>query len=105
MCFQCGDQYNIGNSKQLISLTREVDTVERVSTEVEGPSYINLSIEGDIVTVVQEVDCFNGLAVNNQGVNTILVSGTLKNTSLTLLIDSGSTHNFVDQHTITKAGY
>ena len=113
MCFLYRDTYNVGQCnvgnqcrpKQLNWLIGKVKTGEEVSSEVEDPSYTILSIEGEIEQEVQEAVWLNAFTGNNQGVNTILVSGTLKNTSLTLLIDSGSTHNFVDQHTITKAGY
>lgn len=55
---------------------------------MEDPSYTDLSIKGEIEQEVQESVCLNALTGSNQGVNTILISGIVKNRRLTLLIDS-----------------
>ncbi|KAH0767947.1 hypothetical protein KY285_003818 [Solanum tuberosum] len=103
LCFRCGDKYTVGHQcrpKQLNCLTGEVETDEGVYMEVEDPTYIDLRIEGEIEHEVQEAVYLNALTQSIQGVNTILVSGTMKNRILTLLIDSRSTHSFIDQYTV-----
>ncbi|KAH0725499.1 hypothetical protein KY284_001364 [Solanum tuberosum] len=91
--------------KQLNCLTGGVEIDEGVYVEVEDQTYMYLRIEGEIEHEVQEAVCLNALTGSIQGVNTILVSGTMKNRILTMLIDSRSTHSFIDQHTVIGAGY
>lgn len=62
-------------------------------------------IEGEIEQEVQEVVCMSALSVSNPGVSFILVKGNVKNMNLTVLIDSGSTHSFIDKNTIKETGY
>lgn len=62
-------------------------------------------IEGVIEKKVQQVVCLNALTGHNQGENTILVGGTAKKRQLTILIYSGNTHSFIDEHTTKAAGY
>lgn len=83
----------------------EVEAAAGGSVEIEDPSYMDLNIEGEREQEVQEAVCLNALTGSNQGVNTILMNGTVKNRSLTLLIDYGSTHCFIDPHTVTRVGY
>ncbi|KAH0671271.1 hypothetical protein KY285_023835 [Solanum tuberosum] len=54
---------------------------------------------------IQQVVCLNALTGHNQGENTILVGGTVKKRQLSILIDSGSTHSFIDEHTIQATGH
>ena len=42
---------------------------------------------------------------NNQGVNSILVRGSVKNRTLDVLINSGSTHSFIDDKDVSDTGY
>lgn len=108
LCFRCGDKYVVGHQckqKQLNCLSRVVETTEEGHVEIEDPSYADMIIEGEIEQKVEEVVCLNALSGSSQGVNTILVSGTVKNKSLTLFIDSGSTHSFIHQHILIGAGY
>ncbi|KAH0730265.1 hypothetical protein KY289_001453 [Solanum tuberosum] len=108
LCFQCGEKYTVGlqcRPKQLNCLTRGVETAEGLSAEVEDPTYMDRTIEGDIEHEVQEAVCLNALTGSIQGVNTILVSGTVKNMSLTLLIDSGSTHSYIDQQSHQRRSF
>lgn len=83
----------------------EVKIVEEVFVEVEDPTYMDLSIEGKIEHKVQEAVSLNALTGSSQGVNTVLVSGTVKNRSPTMFFDSGNTYCFIDQHTVIGAGY
>lgn len=47
----------------------------------------------------------SALSGKNQGVNTILAKGSVKNRNLALLIDIGSTDSFIDENIVRKSGY
>ena len=64
-----------------------------------------ITIEGIVEQEVQQVVCLNALTGHNKGENTILVGGTVKKRDLAILIDSGSTHSFIDKHIVTASGY
>ncbi|KAH0658677.1 hypothetical protein KY285_027215 [Solanum tuberosum] len=49
--------------------------------------------------------CFSALSRSCNEVNTILVSGVVKKRSLSVLVDSGSTHNFINEVTVQETGY
>ena len=69
----------------------------------EGHS--ELIIEGEIEQEIQEVMCLSALSGGNRGVNSILVKGIVKNRNLVVLVDSRSTHSFIDEHTMKETGY
>ena len=69
----------------------------------EGHS--ELIIEGEIEQEIQEVMCLSALSGGNRGVNSILVKGIVKNRNLVVLVDSRSTHSFIDEHTMKEIGY
>ncbi|PHT64289.1 Aspartic proteinase CDR1 [Capsicum annuum] len=87
-----------GNLAQANFLIGEVEPFEERPGVIEDPSYSDVIIKGELDQEVQEVVCLNALSDNNQGVNIILVSGTVKNRALNLLIDSGSTYSFLDKN-------
>ncbi|XP_009786104.1 uncharacterized protein [Nicotiana sylvestris] len=76
LCYKCGKKYTQGHQCKKKQLNSMIGTTE-VPTEI-----------GD-----------------NKGVNTILVRGTIGNRKLPVLIDSGSTHSFIDATTIKESGY
>lgn len=47
-----------------------------------------------------EAICLSALAGNNSGMNSMLVRGIRKNRSLIVLVDSGSTHSFIDEQAV-----
>ena len=65
----------------------------------------DITIEGVVEQEVQQAVCLNTLTGHNMGENTILVRGTVKKRHLAILIDSGSTHSFIDKHTLAASGY
>ncbi|XP_075083577.1 uncharacterized protein LOC142167313 [Nicotiana tabacum] len=108
LCFRCGKRYTPGHQckkKQLNCLLGEVEVARECPNDNEDPYLADLIIEGDMEQVVHEVVCMSALSENNQGVNIILVKGSAKNRNLALLIDSGSTHSFIDENTVKEAGY
>ncbi|XP_060190417.1 uncharacterized protein LOC132619575 [Lycium barbarum] len=64
-----------------------------------------LIIEGGLEQEVQEAICMNAFSGNNRGENTILVGRTVKKRQIILMINSGSTHSFIDEHTMKETGY
>ncbi|XP_070013614.1 uncharacterized protein [Nicotiana sylvestris] len=88
-CYRCGE------SKPL---------PESVEIEEEQPCTY-LIIEGELEQEVIVAMCMNVLTGDNRGVNTILVRSTIRNRKLTLLIDSGITHCFIDVITVKEIGY
>lgn len=71
----------------------------------ELPDLTDVIIELDESQEVQEVICLSALSRNSQGINSILVSGVVKNRKLTVLVDLGSTHSFIDEQTVIDSGY
>ncbi|OIT20411.1 hypothetical protein A4A49_38895 [Nicotiana attenuata] len=108
LCYKCGEKYTQGHQckkKQLNCMVGAVeDLLERQEIEGEQPN-IDLFIEGELEQEVMEVVCMNALSGDNRGVNTTLVRGTIGNRKLTVLIDSGSTHSFIDVTTIKETSY
>lgn len=54
---------------------------------------------------IQEAVCFSALSGSCNEVNTILVNGVVKKRLLSVLVDSGSTHNFINEVTVQETGY
>ncbi|XP_070016017.1 uncharacterized protein [Nicotiana sylvestris] len=110
LCYRCGEKYNLGHQckvKQLSCLKGRVETEtqleEREITQVSIP--FELIIEDGVKQEIQEAIYMNALSGNNQGKNTILVGGTVKKRHVTVMIDSGSTQSFIDEHTVKETGY
>ncbi|XP_070022047.1 uncharacterized protein [Nicotiana sylvestris] len=104
LCFRCGEKFGPGHMcqfKQLQCLTGEV---EEVATIQEEPPP-EIKIELDLGPEIQETVCFNALSGTNMGVNTILVRGVFRRKELTILVDLGSTHNFINEITVKETGY
>ncbi|KAF3629826.1 hypothetical protein T459_22842 [Capsicum annuum] len=103
LCFKCGDKYSPGHQckmNQLQCITREIE--EMPSDQINNPE---IEIEGELNSEIQEVVCLNALSESNLGVNPILVGGTKKNKSLSVLVDSGATHSFIDEQTVRETGH
>ncbi|XP_070055402.1 uncharacterized protein [Nicotiana tomentosiformis] len=106
--FRCGEKYTPGHQckkKQLNYLFGEVEAALECPNDSEGPSLADLIIEGGKEKVVQEAVCMSALSGNNQGVNSILVRGSVKNRNLALLVDFSSTHSFIDENTVKETGH
>nr|XP_009760314.1 PREDICTED: uncharacterized protein LOC104212668 [Nicotiana sylvestris] len=107
-CYKCGEKYNQGHQykkKQLNSMIRTTEVPTETGEIEEEQSCAGLIIEGEVEQEIIEAVCLNALSGDNKGVNTILVRGTIGNRKLTMLIDSRSTHSFIDATTVKESGY
>lgn len=98
----CEDKFISGHickKKQLNCLVGEAEPM----MEVNEDTY-ELILEGEIEHEVQEVVCLNALKGGNRGINSTLVKGIVKNRNLAVLVDSRSTHSFIDEHTMRESG-
>lgn len=86
-------------------LIRKVEAALECPNDSEDPSPADLVIKGGVEKVVQEAVCMSALLGNNQGVNSILVKGSVKNRNLALLFDFGSTHSLIDVNTVKVTGH
>ncbi|XP_019251395.1 PREDICTED: uncharacterized protein LOC109230342 [Nicotiana attenuata] len=108
LCYKCGEKYAPGHQckkKQLNSMIGTTEVPIETSEIEEEQNSAGLIIEGEMEQEVIEVVCLNALSSDNKGVNTILVRRTIGNRKLTVLIDSGSTHSFIDATTVKESGY
>ncbi|XP_075101843.1 uncharacterized protein LOC142177270 [Nicotiana tabacum] len=110
LCYICGEKYAPDHQckrRQLNCLKGEVEAEAQLDefeiTEVPIPP--DLIIEGGVEQEIQEAIYMNALSGNNQGENTILIGETVKKRHITVIIDSGSTHSFIDEHTVKETGY
>jgi len=62
-------------------------------------------VPADLDTDIPEALCLSALSGNCNGVNTILVAGWVKKRALSILVDSGSTHSFINELTVVETGY
>ncbi|KAH0748996.1 hypothetical protein KY290_028228 [Solanum tuberosum] len=91
---RCGAKYQVGH--------RSIDAeVPKHSESLAQTVEIEIAEGVDI----QEVVCFSALSGSCNEVNTILVSGVVKKRSLSVLIDSGSTHNFINEVIVQETDY
>lgn len=58
----------------------------------------------DLGADIPEASCLSALSGNCNGVNTILVAGWVKKRALSILVDSGSTHSFINELTVVETG-
>lgn len=106
LCFTCGEKYYPGYNCKAKQLNCVVGGKEALPPdEIEVPEPPDLIIEGEIQQEVLDDICLSALSSNSQGVNATLVKGSVKNRVLVLLIDSGSTHNFIGEQAVSDTGY
>ena len=106
--FVVGRKYSPGHlckTRQLNCLTGIIENEDDNEPVLVTEENEEITIEGIVEQEVQQVVCLNALMGHNKGENTILVGGTFKKRDLTTLIDSKSTHNFIDKHTVTSSLY
>ncbi|KAH0685512.1 hypothetical protein KY290_016997 [Solanum tuberosum] len=106
LCFRCGDKYTPRHkckNRQLNcikGITEDGQAAWATPTEtskiIKEQALTDMIIEGEIQQEMQEAICLSALSGNHNGVNTILVKGIAKNRNLTVMVDSGSTHSFID---------
>ncbi|KAF3682691.1 hypothetical protein FXO38_01163 [Capsicum annuum] len=82
------------------------DTGEVITEPADGLDEIEIKVNRDDSTQeVAKAVCLNALSGCTQGVNTIMVKGSLKNKFLIVMVDSGSTHSFIDAQTVKEIGF
>lgn len=105
LCYKCGDKRGLGHqckNKQLNTMiagekTRELDQTTDLPQELE---FIEDSQELEMVDEAVSLNTLPGTEVPN----TITLNGTAKKKILTILLDSGSTHSFLDIETARHIG-
>uniref|UniRef100_A0A3Q7FJK1 Retrotransposon gag domain-containing protein n=2 Tax=Solanum lycopersicum TaxID=4081 RepID=A0A3Q7FJK1_SOLLC len=108
LCFRYGEKYGPGH----LCKTRQLNCLTGIIVNEDDNEPVLVTEENEEITIeriveqeVQQVVCLNALTGHNKGENTILVGGTVKKRDLAILIDSGSTHSFIDKHTVTALVY
>ena len=100
-CFKCGDKYTPGHRCNAKSL----HMIEGIEEEEEGEVKEFNETVPEECTERRPIDEF-GLSLNalaeNDTYNTIRIKGNCQGRDLIILIDSGSTHSFIDEATITE---
>ena len=97
LCFYCDDKFTPRHR-----CTRpQLFMLEDISFE-EGSADIDMKIEDTADEAISEIS-FHALAGTTHP-QTFQVIGKVGNKALTVLIDGGSTHNFIDQAVVTKLG-
>jgi hypothetical protein len=100
-CFKCGDKYTPGHKCS----TKGLHMIEGVEEEEdEGIKELEGTVQNECKEM-SPIDEF-GLSLNalaeNDTYNTIRIKGNYRGRDLIILIDSGSTHNFIDESTISE---
>ena len=94
LCFRCGDKYHPGQpcKRQILLLEGNEDSDQEIE---EGEDGANKKVEfnGEI-----SIYALKGVANNK----IIKITGQAKGSNLTILIDSGSTHSFIDENTARR---
>ncbi|KAL5722153.1 hypothetical protein ACHQM5_005710 [Ranunculus cassubicifolius] len=104
LCYNWDDVYSFGHrckSPQIFLLSG--DTTEGDSDQLqtpEEPSDLTPSSDSSDTEIAISINALSG----NSTYHTLKLQGTVKNHTITMLIDSGSTHNFVDINTARKLG-
>ncbi|XP_057481136.1 uncharacterized protein LOC130768158 [Actinidia eriantha] len=100
LCYYCDEKYSLGHRcerPQLFMIEDAPHIEEEEEENGEEPSQ-----EAKTWELLPEIS-FHAIA-GAEHPQTLRVLGKLKNKSLMVLIDGGSTHNFIDQHTASRFG-
>lgn len=102
LCYKCGDKYFPGHQckqKQLnaIFATTEQEGEEQLEMEYERA---NLELQEEAVVEAVSLNALSGTEVPN----TIRLKWESKKNSMSILLDLGSTHSFLDMETAKKMG-
>lgn len=95
LCFKCGEKYGFGHqcslkgsSFMILDEEDEMDTMQELENEEED------GIPGT------ELDVYLNALSGKLACNTITLFGVLKNTPLRILIDTGSTHSYINSQLV-----
>lgn len=101
LCFNCDEKYGNGHVCKMKLYMLSGEGEERENNNEDMSEEVG---EGD--TEVTEEDCHISIQAISGGMShsTIKVKGEIKKQTITILIDSGATHNFIDPTTLNKLG-
>lgn len=105
LCYKCGDKWPPGHqckNKQLNAMTAEEEIRETNHTN-DLPQELEFIEDSHELEMVEEAISLNALS-GTEVPNTITLNGTSKKKLLTILLDSGSTHSFLDMETARQIG-
>jgi hypothetical protein len=101
LCYNCDEVYTFGHQcakKQFYMLEGEIDSEETLEESVE-----ETELEKDD-SIEEEMTISHHALTGSMGLQTIRLRGKVKNREITILVDSGSTHNFLDPETAKFTG-
>ncbi|TXG71290.1 hypothetical protein EZV62_006225 [Acer yangbiense] len=105
LCYNCDEVYSFGHQcakRHIYMLIGEEGSEEEEEEGTEGNSVkvdILTELPGEEITISHQA--LNG---GSKGIQTIKLKGTVKNREITILVDSGFTHNFLDPETAKFTG-
>ncbi|KAG5571301.1 hypothetical protein H5410_061067 [Solanum commersonii] len=107
---QESDQHLLLRNLHLSDSALKCMNIERLITYVLGmvkddPQEVDVEVTADLNADIPEALCLSALLRNCNGVNTILVAGWVKKRVLSILVNSNSTHNFINELTMVETGY
>ncbi|KAL5716809.1 hypothetical protein ACHQM5_009929 [Ranunculus cassubicifolius] len=103
LCYNCDEAWSINHkctSKQLFYIAGDSDESPDVSDTASVPAPSDASAPVIIPEVAISLQALSG----NTSYQTLMLKGKVKNRELTMLIDTGSTHNFLDANTANALG-
>ncbi|OIT03430.1 hypothetical protein A4A49_57614, partial [Nicotiana attenuata] len=103
--YKCGDKWVPGHqckNKQLNAMTAE-EEIREVDQTTDLPQELEFTENSQELELVEEAVSLNALS-GTEVPNTITLNGTAKKKILTILLDSGSTHSFLDIETARQIG-
>nr|XP_016449252.1 PREDICTED: uncharacterized protein LOC107774272 [Nicotiana tabacum] len=105
LCYKCGEKYHVGHqckTKQLNTMSASIDPTELEQSEgIEGDVKELEEMPGE--EIMDEAISLNALS-GTEVPNTIKLGGEAKRNKITILLDSGSTHSFLDLETARRIG-
>ncbi|KAL5709495.1 hypothetical protein ACHQM5_020179 [Ranunculus cassubicifolius] len=96
LCFNCDEVYVLGHKCKSKQLCLMIDDEEEVTTPVISGS--------EALTTLEEVAISLQALSGSNSFQTLQLQGKVKKQTITMLIDSGSTHNFLDAATAKQLG-
>ncbi|XP_060178154.1 uncharacterized protein LOC132608099 [Lycium barbarum] len=105
LCYKCGEKYHQGHvcrPKQLNAMDAYMESGEEGQDGVIGEQ-VEEQMEIPEEEIIEGTISLNALS-GTEVPNTISLRGEAKKNKLTLLVDSGSTHSFLDMETAKKVG-
>ncbi|KAL5715477.1 hypothetical protein ACHQM5_017290 [Ranunculus cassubicifolius] len=103
LCYNCDDVWSIKHkckAKQLFLIVGDYDDTTELSDTASNPEPSDSSAPAIPSEVAISLHALSG----NISYQTLLLKGRVKNRNLTMLVDTGSTHNFLDTNTAKALG-